>query len=201
MWGCFAGETRKTPPHLPFAPRNPKEPRFFTRSPSEIDCFPIPCAEMRTAHPGPRTPSVSARAKPLPRRNASAVCEEARCSLANNVLGKRMNALVGSCCYANRHCCNCDDGQPINNRLAVEYCLRHGRLSPFKIKPPTPSRERLSSLVSYCCHAPCCVCPSWLYFPIRLLLLSLYKILNTQSIPKTFCGCISILGGISQIAS
>ena len=28
MWGCFAGFTRKTPPHLPFAPRNPKEPMF-----------------------------------------------------------------------------------------------------------------------------------------------------------------------------
>jgi len=28
MWGCFAGETRKTPPHFPLATRNPKDPKF-----------------------------------------------------------------------------------------------------------------------------------------------------------------------------
>jgi len=26
MWGCFAGETRKTPPHFSLATRNPKDP-------------------------------------------------------------------------------------------------------------------------------------------------------------------------------
>jgi len=29
MWGCFAGETRKTPPHFPLATRNPKDPEFY----------------------------------------------------------------------------------------------------------------------------------------------------------------------------
>jgi len=30
MWGCFAGFTRKTPPHFPFATRNPKDPSCFS---------------------------------------------------------------------------------------------------------------------------------------------------------------------------
>jgi len=29
MWGCFAGETRKTPPHFSLATRNPKEPKYL----------------------------------------------------------------------------------------------------------------------------------------------------------------------------
>jgi len=29
MWGCFAGFTRKTPPHLPLATRNPKDSKMI----------------------------------------------------------------------------------------------------------------------------------------------------------------------------
>jgi hypothetical protein len=34
MWRCFAGETRKTPPHLPIAVQNPKDALYFRYFPA-----------------------------------------------------------------------------------------------------------------------------------------------------------------------
>jgi len=36
MWGCFAGFTRKTPPHLPLATRNPKDPERINIMPGIV---------------------------------------------------------------------------------------------------------------------------------------------------------------------
>jgi len=37
MWGCFAGETRKTPPHFPPATLNPKDPKSSPSFPRIIE--------------------------------------------------------------------------------------------------------------------------------------------------------------------